>query len=262
MKASQKELDWNKDYLEGEFEADETMNKPIVYKLYHTNYVGTLEKRKRVSGYVDYLVNAREAKQGIGPATNDGWVFTMLCELYMEACLKNKGKYQVNNHTINMLKIDVEDFKVLTFCYVQGLQDFVISGIKHNATGAAGFELLYLNNFSKLKNQKELSSIFIQQMKLTTTQVAQMFAIINWAAESGVLIACKAFLRLYNKGVLPESLNPETKAAFIEHEQSIEKGTFFGSLIKPVYTIRNQIKDKAENALKQIENNSIDFFNL
>jgi hypothetical protein len=262
MVASQKELDWNKDYLEGEFEADDVMLKPIVYKLFHTNYVGTLEKRKRVAGYVDYLVNAREAKNAIGPATNDGWVFTMLCELYMKACTQNKGKYQSKNHVINMLKLTPDDFKVLTFCYVQGLQDFVITGVKHNDNGSAGFELLYLRNFSKQKNQKELSSIFIKQMKLTSTQVGQMFAVINWAEESGVLLACKAFLRLYNKGVQPETVNEETKLAFIEHEAFIQENTFFGSLIAPVYEIRNKIKSKAEQAIAEIESNQIDFFNL
>ena len=161
-----------------------------------------------------------------------------------------------------MLKLTPDDFKVLTFCYVQGLQDFVITGVKHNDNGSAGFELLYLRNFSKQKDQKELSSIFIKQMKLTSTQVGQMFAVINWAEESGVLLACKAFLRLYNKGVQPETVNEETKLAFIEHEAFIQENTFFGSLIAPVYEIRNKIKSKAEQAIAEIESNQIDFFNL
>lgn len=66
----QEELAWNNEYEQGEYDADSTFYEPIVYKLYFTRYTSKLVKRKKVVGYVEFLINARGAKNAIGGTTH------------------------------------------------------------------------------------------------------------------------------------------------------------------------------------------------
>lgn len=62
----QEELEWNQSYYDDEFSADNVMNKPLVYKLHFTPYTEKVVGRKRESGYITFLNNARKAKGAIG----------------------------------------------------------------------------------------------------------------------------------------------------------------------------------------------------
>lgn len=127
MDICEKEKKWNESYYQGEFDADSVMDREMKYKLHFIPY-----SDPKGFNYSTVLNNARMAKANIGPATNDGWVFAMIAELYMKAYVDCKGVYKTPKFTMNMLKVSKEDFKLLTFVYIQGLQDFVITGVKHN----------------------------------------------------------------------------------------------------------------------------------
>ena len=253
----QEEIDWNNAYEQDEYDADKAFYEPIEYKLYFTRYTSKLVKRKKIVGYVEILINARGAKNAIGPATNDGWVFSMLIETFREFRIANQGKYEVNGKQINMPKISDADFKVMTFSYIRGLQDFVVTGVKHNDNGSAGFEMLYLKNFAKQENQKALSDIFLKTFELHPQIVAKMFAVINWAEQTGMLVACAAFLRLYNKGVTPA--DPDVFATLEKHKTFIQRSTFFGLLVEPIYKLLSKVETNRAQVLVDIEKSMMSY---
>lgn len=186
----------------------------------------------------------------------------MLIETFRAYRMQHQGKYEINGKQINMPKISDDDFKVMTFSYIRGLQDFVVTGVKHLDGGAAGFEMLYLRNFAKLENQKALSEMFLKTFELSPQLVSKMFAVVNWAAQTGMLQACAAFLRLYNKGVLPA--DPDVLASLETHKSFIQDSTFFGMLVEPIYSLLNQVETNRENVLEEIESSmlSFDTFNV
>ena len=256
MDICEKEKKWNEEYFKGEFDSDSVMNREMKYKLHFIPY-----SDPKGFNYSTVLNNARMAKANIGPATNDGWVFAMIAELYMKAYVDCKGVYKTPKFTMNMLKVSKEDFKLLTFVYIQGLQDFVITGVKHNDNGASDFDLLFLRNFSKPKNQKALTKLLSNNLQLDHSNIAKMFSIVNWAEASGVLSACKSFLRLYNKGKMP--MDDNSLENFEIHADFIQQNTFFGELMEPMYSIlrdknkQNNVKAEISNAL--LENLEADF---
>lgn len=257
MVPCKEELSWNNDYMQGEFEADDVMNQEIVYKIHETPYVETLNGRKREPGYITYLNNARVAKAAIGPATNDGWVFAMIMELALHVSKTSKGKYERKGAIERIPVINEEDFKTLTFTYIRGLQDFVITGVKHNSNGSKGFELLYLRNFCKQENGKDIQKILSDNLELDHLQISKMFKIIYWASSTGILDACKAFLRIYNKGVFPR--DPDILAYLEEHESFIQRNTHFGRLVQPVYDVIDQIKTNRKEAFQKSQELSVNF---
>ena len=157
----------------------------------------------------------------------------MISESYM------KTRDQTKDTT--MLKISDKDFQTMTFSYIRGLQDFVISAVKHSDNGSADFEVLYLNNFHKQKSVKLLRDIFVNEFKLSPALVAKMFAVVTWAKQSMMLDGCKAFLRLYNKGVTPTNIDQITGLEM--HEKFIQENTFFGQMMQPIYDLRQQAEE-------------------
>ena len=93
------------------------------------------------------------------------------------------------------------------------------------------------------------------------SNIAKMFSIVNWAEASGVLSACKSFLRLYNKGKMP--MDDNSLENFEIHADFIQQNTFFGELMEPMYSIlrektkQNNVKAETSNAL--LENLEADF---
>lgn len=58
----------------------------------------------------------------------------MLLECYQQAYKDGEGKYQVNEKSDakTMRRITEQEFREILFMYKQALQDFVVSGVKHN----------------------------------------------------------------------------------------------------------------------------------
>lgn len=137
-----------------------------------------------------------------------------------------------------LMKITKEDFQTMTFSYIRGLQDFVISAVKHSDNGSADFEALYLQNFHKKDSRKILQDIFINDFKLSPILVAKMFSIVEWSKTTQTLEGAKCFLRLYNKGVEP--YREEDVEAFTKHEDFIQQNTFFGQMVQPIYDLRKK----------------------
>lgn len=82
-----------------------------------------------------------------------------------------------------------------------------------------------------------------------------MFCIVNWAEASGILSACKSFLRLYNKGKMP--MDDDSLEQFEKHSDFIQQNTFFGELMEPMYSIlREKTKQTYEKAA--ISNSVVD----
>lgn len=250
MQCSKQEHEWNRAYFEGEFEADAVMDKPIVYTLYDIPYRSVTTGRKKLMGYDNILINALVAKNAIGPATNDGWVFSMITECYRSYRKEHFNYVDETGITTPMFNITDEDFVLMTFSYIRGLQDFVVTGVKHNDDGAAGFEMLYLDNFSNPKNQKDISNLFLIDFKLNPQIVNKIFSVINWAAHSGMLDACKAFLRLYNKGVEPTDKG-QIKA-LAKHGDFVQSCTFFGMLVQPIYDITAKVKVQKQQTILEL----------
>jgi hypothetical protein len=81
------------------------------------------------------------------------------------------------------------------------------------------------------------------------------------SVASGVLSACKSFLRLYNKGKMP--MDDNSLENFEIHADFIQQNTFFGELMEPMYSIlrdknkQNNVKTEISNAL--LENLEADF---
>ena len=136
----QKELDWHQDYIQGEWSANKTLiddeGKLVqhVYKLHTVSLDDVKNGRTVQKGYTNYLINSLQSKSHIGVSTNDSWVFAMLLECYQQAYKDGEGKYQVNEKSDakTMRRITEQEFREILFMYKQALQDFVVSGVKHN----------------------------------------------------------------------------------------------------------------------------------
>lgn len=91
-----------------------------------------------------------------------------------------------------------------------------------------------------------------------------MFSIVNWAEASGVLSACKSFLRLYNKGKMP--MDDDSLEQFEKHSDFIQQNTFFGELMEPMYSIlrekHKQSNVKSETSKAVVNNITADFESL
>lgn len=88
-----------------------------------------------------------------------------------------------------------------------------------------------------------------------------MFSIVNWAEASGILSACKSFLRLYNKGKMP--MDDNSLENFEKHSEFIQQNTFFGELMEPMYSIlrekHKQNNVKSETSKSVVNNITADF---
>lgn len=244
------EEQWLADYVEGELEANDSLIdangklKPQTYTLYALQYATTKQGKKKIDGYSEFLLNAAEAKAAIGMSTNDGWVFSMLVELYRKTRTDSNGSYVIGKNSIDMFKISDKEAKEMNFTYIRGLQDFVVTAVKHTEGGSQGFEILYLKNMHKPENSKLIQNLYLNEFKLAPTLCSKILSVITWAEASGCLSACNTFLRLYNKGVQPT--DKKQLDNFKLWEKKIQETTFFGYLIKPIYDVKQQVAKQSE----------------
>ena len=159
----------------------------------------------------------------------------MLLEAYSEYAKANNYCYEVNNETVQMVRLNRKKFFDYHSAYIRGLQDFVVSAIKHSDTGSDNFENLFLKNMADENNRKKVFSLLVEHLKLSPNQANEILRIVTWAAVSGIYSACSSFLRLYNKGTVPWT---DEQAAFLtQHEHFVHKNTYFGRLMQPIYDV-------------------------
>lgn len=240
------ELLWHQNYLEGEREASldlislDGVLKKHTYALYNVTLNDTKVANKVKSGYSTFLINAVAAKECIGSSTNDSWVFAMLMECYQYHYRTHQGKYTIGGKEHVMHRLTESEFRTILFTYKQALQDFVVTGVKHNDNGSKGFDLLFLRNMSKPENSDDVHNILTRVLHVPPKAASKMLGIVTWATEMGYLKACNAFLRLYNKGQEPNKDNAEILAKL---EPFVQANTFFGTVLKGVYDIRKEAEE-------------------
>lgn len=262
------ERDWIKSYVDGEKDSNSKLidvngnlvkHKYQLYKVYLQDFKAGA--RDSIDGFVTYLVRAIVAKGNIGTATNDGWVFNMLLDLYIKYYEDNNGRFVANERSESraMFPLSIKDRNELSFKYTQALQDFVVRGVKHSDNGSKDFEILFLREFWKPENNKKVMTLLTAGLKMNPLLASRMFSVITWAKETGFLSACGSFLRLYNKGAEPT--DKEAIKALEKNEEYIQQNTYFGNLLEPVYLLRkhsNETKKERKaiqkKALEQLTN--------
>lgn len=265
---------WIAEYLDGERESnddliDKTTGQLInhTYKLYQVPLHDIkISRNQTVLGFSTYLRRAIVAKGNIGVATNDGWIFNMLLDLYSVYAIKNNHKYQPTDKSQvkAMMKLPQDHRNELSCAYTIALQKFVVRGVKHTANGSEDFEILFLDNFHQTSNSDSVFKLLTHDLKLSPTLASKMIFIVTWAEAMGFLKACGAFLKLYNKGTIPT--REEVVEALALNEEFIQLNTYFGMLLEPIYNLRKYSKEyetiKNAQVQKFVEPQVVDMSNL
>ena len=145
--------------------------------------------------------------------------------------------------------------KYLPYAYTRLVQEQVIEGIKHMEGGSSAFKMYFLDNITDDNYidtvQKELEHKF----DVPKPQISKLLGIIAFSiACDDALKGIKNFITKFNKGKIPVNSEP-----LDQWEIEIQETTYFGSLVKPLFDISQQIKQlqiaKLENRMSV--NNSI-----
>lgn len=174
----------------------------------------------------------------------------MILSCYKTYGMKNNWRYLVNDKTGDkpMRQISETDIDNLSFAYTQALQDFVVRGVKHTSNGSQDFEILFLRNASNQSNHKAIYSLLTNDLKLSSTLATKFIFIVTWAHEMDFIETCGAFLKLYNKGTIPVGDIAEKLAI---REEFIQQNTYFGTLLKELYILRQHALKTQEITIKQ-----------
>lgn len=247
------ECDWIVDYIKGEREAnDDLINpktknlNPVSYTLYNVPLHDIKVSRKESQpGFSTYLKRAITSKANIGVSTNDQWTWAMILSCYTAYGEQNNWKYTVNEKTgpRTMRQIHENEIDDLSFAYTKALQNFVVRGVKHTSNGSEDFDVLFLRNITKDTNRDAVYNLLHHDLGLSQQLTIKFIIIVNWANEMNFIKTCAAFLKLYNKGTIP---NKELYEELCKVEEFIQQNTYFGMLLKDVYDLRQQAKQAKE----------------
>ena len=218
------------------------------YKIHSipTKYV--MVNNKHLRTFAKFLINAGIAKTAVGPATVDSWNIKSVLQAYEALYKKHKGVYLAPNSQQKIPMVDYfsPDLRTkIEFVYVCIVQERVVEGIKHLEGGSSGFGIYYLNNITDKTHEKEIKKQLTQNYWLTTQEVERFLAILNFVKGlDGLLGASVNFIKKYNKGKLPTPTksNPNVVEELQKHEQLLMECTYFGTLVKPLYLISQQVK--------------------
>lgn len=108
--------------------------------------------------------------------------------------------------------------------------------------------MLFLKNIAKEANSKKVRELLLGPLELDDKSVSDIVRITSWAEITGMYEACAAFLKLYNKGTQPKD---KVKEKLEEHQKFIQKDTYFGMLLEPIYNVIYQYEHQAEVAREQ-----------
>lgn len=173
----------------------------------------------------------------------------MILEVYQQYCKDNNYTYQKRDIPSSMVRINSHEAKLLGYTYTRLVQEMVIEGIKHTQNGSKDFDMYFLKSIGKLENEKKIRRDLSGIFGLDNSLIDKLFFIIRFAEDNYDLSkACRNFISLYNKGRFP--LDSEA----LDHwEEYISNNTYFGSLLKPLFDIKQAYQDKIENDFQDLE---------
>lgn len=251
------EAAWNEEYWRDELETDEDLkiNGKHVYELFTIS--NSFDPTGRlVKNYPQYLLNASIAKENIGPATIDIWALKGVLQWYRAYSERTNYKF-LNPKTGEVIdrlthRLTDHDMKYLPYVYTRLVQEQVIEAIKHMEGGSDEFKMYFLDNLTSDKHMDVVQRQLEHKFKVPKAQIVKLLGIIAFAiACDDALKGIKNFITKFNKGKIPQ--NP---AALDQWAVEIQSTTYFGSLIKPLFDISQDIKQlkvaKAENNLTTI----------
>lgn len=230
------EVQWTKDYYDGECEANDDLYAEPIYKL-HKIQINYDPKNKKT--YSEFFINAAVAKNNIGSATSDIWTLYGILQLYKKFCnspeMKEKfitpWRRRVPSSPANLSDSTISK---MSYLYTRLVEEYVINAIKHMEGGSSSFVIFYLKNMT----QSEDSATKVSQklagapFNMERRMVSEFMDIIRWSSENGLMDAMKNYIRKYNKGKdVPTS----------EFDPYISDFTFFGKLTEPLNLITKEV---------------------
>lgn len=238
-KVLDEELEWHESYRNKEFSSTMDLQVAHKYQLHYLSY----------KDYSNFLINAVVAKNNIGVSTLDIWSFSMILEVYQQYCKDNNYTYQKKDVTTALTRITPHEAQLLGYTYTRLVQEMVIEGIKHTENGSKDFDIYFLKSIGKMENEKKIRSDLSSVFGLSQSLIDKLLFIIRFAEDNNDLSkACRNFISMYNKGRFPaddEALN--------YWEEYIANNTYFGSLLKVLFDIKQSYQTQAEDDFQDIE---------
>lgn len=235
---------WLEDYAKGEYESD--LKLKINEK--HKYQIHTINCRFDPTGvkdrnYAQFLLNATVAKGNIGSSTIDCWLIKLLMQVYTARyeetggrLVNSDGKYLGNMK----FRLNEDDINYLSHIYTRLVQERVVEGIKHVTGGSTAFQIYFLDNITKPDNQEIVKHQLETDFDVPPIMVAKLLNVIEYCIyDRSLLSACRSFIKKYNKGRLPRT--DEDILALDTWETFIQKNTYFGSLVKPLFDVQSKI---------------------
>ena len=230
------EAQWTKDYYVGEYESNEDLHAEPVYKLYpvQLNY-----SDKNMKSYSRFFMNAAIAKGNIGPATFDIWTLYGILQLYKKFCeipeLRDKflaGWFK----RIPTAPRNLSDEEINKMCYIYTrlVEEFVINAIKHMEGGSSGFEIYYLRNMTKddATATRVAAQLSGAPFNMPRQMLGKFMDIVRWSYETDAMVAIKAYIRRFNKGIVAEDT---------PFDEAISDHTYFGGLVRVITDMNKEI---------------------
>ena len=173
----------------------------------------------------------------------------MILEVYQQYSKDNNYIYQKKDGATPLTRISKHEAQLLGYTYTRLVQEFVIEGIKHVSNGSKGFDMYFLKSIGKEENEKKIRSDLTSTFGLSNILVDKLLFIVRFANDNHDLIkGCKNFISLYNKGRFPA----DTEA--LDHwEEYISNNTYFGSLLKVLFNIKQGYATQAEDDYQELE---------
>lgn len=177
----------------------------------------------------------------------------MLLEVYKQYCIDNNNVYKKKDRATPLTQISDHDIQLLGYTYTRLVQEMVVEGIKHTSNGSKDFDIYFLKSIGKTENEKKIRNDLTGMFGLSNMLVDKLLFIIRFAEDNHDLAkACRNFISLYNKGRFPA--DPE---ALDYWEKYISETTYFGSLLKPLFDIKNanqEAYEESEDSLDSLFN--------
>ena len=231
------EIQWIKDYREGEVEANDDLNVDNGYKLYDLPLVYSPTNGPT---FANFFIDSIVAKGDVGLSTHSNWTLQTLAEIYKQECDAGKVIDPNNPFNGNTLSITQDEINEICYVYSRLVQDFVIRGIKHNDGGSDGFKRFLLANMITSQYRDKVMKFFRDKLGLNPKVINQFFAMIAWGEATEVTQSIMQFISLHNKGKESKSL-PN-----LDNFDLIVKRTFYGRLVSDLYEIRNEVERAVE----------------
>lgn len=230
------EVQWTKDYYDGECEANDDLYAEPIYKL-HKIQINYDPKNKKT--YSEFFINAAVAKNNIGSATSDIWTLYGILQLYKKFCsdpeMKEKFITQWRRRVPSSPStLSDASISKMSYLYTRLVEEYVINAIKHMEGGSSSFVMFYLKNMTDSEDSatKVSQKLAGAPFNMERRMVSEFMDIIRWSSENGLMDAMKNYIRKYNKG---------KEVPVSEFDPYISDFTFFGKLTEPLNVITKEV---------------------